>query len=65
MGKTELSYSKALKKLEAIVRKIEEEEPDIDELNSLVKEAGKLIKYCKAKLTNTEEELKKNLEELD
>ncbi len=65
MAKKEVSYSQALKDLEAIVNRIENEEPDVDELNALVKKAAELIKYCKLKLKSTEEELKKNLEDLN
>lgn len=65
MGKKQISYQKALEELESIVRKIEQNEPDVDELNSLVKRAVDLVKYCKSRLKTTEEELKNNLEKLD
>jgi len=65
MVKKDITYSQALKDLESIVRKIENEEPDVDELSNLVKKASELIKYCKRKLKSTEEELKKNLEDFD
>lgn len=64
MPKKTLTYTQALKDLEKIVHKIEHDEPDVDELNDLVKQASELIKYCKTKLKATEEELKKNLEDL-
>ncbi len=65
MAKTEMTYTEALKQLQEIVQKIENEEPEVDELNSMVKKASKLITYCKAKLKGTEEELKKTLDSLD
>ena len=64
MAKKEHSYLQALAELERIVKKIENDEPDVDELNELVKKASELVKYCKSKLRSTEEELKKSLEGL-
>lgn len=54
----ELKYSKALEKLEDIIRKIEQEEIDIDELSDKVKEAASLVKICKDKITKAEVEVK-------
>ena len=65
MTEKKLSYQKALDELESIVKKIEQNEPDVDELNDMVAKAVKLVKYCKSKLKSTEEQLKNNLEELD
>ncbi|MCH5307109.1 MAG: exodeoxyribonuclease VII small subunit [Prevotella sp.] len=55
----ELKYEQALTKLETIVHKMEANEYDIDELAQQLKEAQKLIKFCKDKLTKTEAELQK------
>jgi exodeoxyribonuclease VII small subunit len=63
MTKKTTTYTQALKDLEQIVQKIEHGNPDVDELNDLVKQASRLIKYCKTKLKSTEEELNKNLED--
>ena len=65
MAEKKLSYRKALEELESIVKKIEQNEPDVDELNGMVARAVELVKYCKTKLKSTEEQLKNNLEELD
>ena len=65
MAKKELSYQKALEELESIVKEIEQNEPDVDQLNDLVVRAVKLVKYCKNKLRITEEKLKENLDALD
>jgi len=65
MGKTDLSYQKALNELESIVKKIEQNEPDVDELNDMVVRSVELVKYCKTKLKATEEQINNNLEELD
>ena len=52
-------YEDALAQLETIVRKMEQNEYDIDELAAQLKAAQQLIKFCKDKLTKTEEELQK------
>jgi exodeoxyribonuclease VII small subunit len=55
----EIKYEEALTQLETIVRKMEQNEYDIDELAAQLKTAQRLIKFCKDKLTKTEEELQK------
>ncbi|MDN5212118.1 exodeoxyribonuclease VII small subunit [Fulvivirgaceae bacterium BMA12] len=57
MAEKKLNYKKALERLEEIVGKIENDEPEVDELSLLVKEASELVKKCKEKLKMTEEEL--------
>ena len=52
-------YEEALAQLDTIVRKMESNEYDIDELAAQLKTAQRLIKFCKDKLTKTEEELQK------
>jgi len=52
-------YEEALAQLDTIVRKMESNEYDIDELATQLKTAQRLIKFCKDKLTKTEEELQK------
>lgn len=55
-------YSEAMKRLENIVARIESNELDIDELGNQLKEAQKLIKYCREKLYKADVEIKKMLE---
>ena len=55
------SYSEAMKRLETIVSQIESGELDIDELGKQLKEAQKLIKFCRDKLYKADEEIKKML----
>ena len=55
----QLKYEEALAQLETIVRKMEANEFDIDELAVQLKTAQRLIKFCKDKLTKTEDELRK------
>ena len=58
----EMTYEKAVKQLEQIVAKIESVEIDIDSLSKNLKTAKTLVEYCKKKLTETEEEVKRCLE---
>ena len=55
----ELKYEEALAQLEDIVRKMEANQYDIDEIAAQLKNAQRLIKFCKDKLTKTEAELQK------
>ena len=57
--KEEQKYEEALTQLEAIVTKMENNEYNIDEIAVQIKAAQRLIKFCKDKLTKTEEELLK------
>ena len=54
-----LKYEEAMVQLEAIVRKMESNELDIDEIAAQLKTAQRLIKFCRDKLTKTESELLK------
>ncbi len=57
-----IKYEEAVAQLEQIVRKMENEELDIDTLAAELKKAQELIKLCKTKLTSTDEEIKKLLD---
>lgn len=59
----EIKYEEALAQLETIVRKMESNELDIDEIAVQLKTAQRLIAFCKDKLTKTEEEIQKIKEE--
>ena len=54
-----LKYEEAMAQLEAIVRKMESNELNIDEIAAQLKTAQRLIKFCRDKLTKTESELLK------
>lgn len=60
----EMSYGKAVAELEAIVRKMQSDNCDIDDLAALTARSLELLKICRMKLTSTDEKLKKCLEEL-
>lgn len=52
-----IKYEEAMVQLETIVRKMESNELDIDEIAAQLKTAQRLRKFCRDKLTKTESEL--------
>ncbi len=65
MSKKALTYNEALAEIEVIIERIEGDELDVDELTKDVKRVSELLKICKLKLRNTEEEVQKILREFD
>jgi exodeoxyribonuclease VII small subunit len=59
------SYSEAFRELQEIVSEIETGEVSVDELSLKVKRASELIRLCREKLANTEEDVNKILKELE
>ncbi len=60
-----MTYSRALQELEGIVTKMQSPDCDIDSLSTYTARALSLLKFCKAKLTRTDEEIRRCLEELN
>ena len=60
---SEIKYEAALAELQSIVSKMENDELDVDQMSIQLKRAQELIKFCKEKLTKTDEEIKKILAE--
>ncbi len=58
-----MKYEQAVRELEQIVGKMENDELDIDQLSDQLKRAKELVKFCKDKLTKTDGEIKKLLAE--
>ena len=58
-----MKYEEAMRQLQEIVRKMENDELDIDQMSEQLKHAQELIKLCRDKLTKTDEEIKKLLKE--
>lgn len=58
-----IKYEDALLQLEDIVRRMENDELDIDSLASKLKTAQKLIKLCKDRLASADAEIKKILDD--
>lgn len=60
----QLTYNQAVAQLEAIVARMQSDDCDIDKLSAYTRRALELLRLCKDKLTATDEEIKKCLEEL-
>ena len=58
-----MKHEEAVRQLEDIVRKMENDELDIDTLSEQLKTAQKLLKLCRDKLVHTDEEIKKILQD--
>ena len=61
----ELTYTQAMQKLEEITARLQDPNCDIDLLRDYTKQALELLKFCKTRLTQTDEEVKKLLTELN
>jgi len=59
------TYTAAFEELQQIVKDMEDGEITVDELSVKVKRAAELIKMCKQKLVNTEEDVQQILKELE
>ena len=58
-----MTYEEAMKNLESIVSMMESGKLDLDQLEEKLKEAQQLIKLCRDKLTKTDEEISKLLQQ--
>lgn len=63
MGKN-LNYQQAMEELEQIVREVEEESIDVDELSVKIKRAAELLDLCNKKLKASEAEVNKILQQI-
>ncbi|GAB5417319.1 MAG: exodeoxyribonuclease VII small subunit [Crocinitomicaceae bacterium] len=61
----EPKYTEAFEELQQIVADIEDGEISVDELSVKVKRASELIKICKDKLSATDSDISKILENLE
>ena len=61
---SKMTYTQAITELEEIVKKMQSPECSIDNLSQYTARSLELLKVCKAKLTATDEELKKVLAEM-
>ena len=62
MTKKKLSYAEAVAEIEAILQKIEEGKLDVDELAEKVSRVTDLLKLCRDRLYQTEEQIGRILE---
>ncbi|MEI7677121.1 MAG: exodeoxyribonuclease VII small subunit [Bacteroidales bacterium] len=60
-----ITYTESMQELEAIVEKLQNEEVEIDELKTLVARSAELLNFCKKTLHETDEDIKKMIENLD
>lgn len=65
VSKKPVSYKEAITEIEEILRQLENNELDVDELSEKVKRVSQLVTLCKEKLHNTEKEIDKILKEMD
>ena len=54
-----MTYSQAIKRLEEIVKLIESNQIEIDQLAEKIKEANEIIAFCTSKLTKADQEIEK------
>ena len=59
----QITYEQAMTQLEALAAQMEKGEVGIDELSQRLKEAQRLIKFCRQKLLNVEKEIHDILEQ--
>jgi exodeoxyribonuclease VII small subunit len=65
MAKTNLSFEKALQKLETIVEKLENNELELEKALQHFEEGMKLSQYCSRKLEETEKKISLIMEKAD
>ena len=65
VNKKTVSYKDAITEIEDILRQLENNELDVDELSEKVTRVSQLVSLCKEKLHNTEQEIDKILKEMD
>ena len=63
MKKKQMSYEEAMARLEELVRSMEKNELDIDQLSEALKESQSLIKLCRDKLYKADKQVKQLLNE--
>lgn len=61
----DLSYAQAVAELEAILRKMQSDETDIDHLTAYTRRASELLAECRSRLTATDAELRAILSDLE
>jgi exodeoxyribonuclease VII small subunit len=65
MEEKNVSYRMAIEEIESILKKIENQALDVDDLSSKLKRVNELVKICKKKLFTAEEEVEKILGEME
>ena len=65
MQEQEYTYTTASERLEEILQKVESGTEEIDNLYKLLKEADELIKFCRTRLYEVDEEVKSLLDSIN
>ncbi len=60
----EITYTQAVTELEELVKKMQDPACNIDHLSQYTKRSKELLAICRQRLTATDEELKRILEEM-
>lgn len=60
-----MTYEQSMNRIEQIVRQIESGNMNVDDLATNLKEAQQLIKNCKDRLTQVEEDVKKAIGDVE
>jgi exodeoxyribonuclease VII small subunit len=63
MQKKEPTYKEAIDEVEKILARLESGAPDVDSMSAEVKRAADLLLTCRRKLNDTEQNVKKVMEE--
>lgn len=56
-SKTSLTYESAVRELQDIVARLQEETIGMDDLSVKIRRAAELVKFCREKLRTTQEEV--------
>jgi len=65
MEEKPVTYKMAIAEIESILKKIENQDLDVDDLGNKLKRINELVKVCKNKLHTAEEEVEKILGEME
>lgn len=60
-----VTYRVAIEEIESILKKIENQDLDVDDLSNKLKRVNELLKICKKKLHTAEKEVEKILGEME
>lgn len=64
MTEKKMSYEEAFRRLQEIQDRIEQGDPSVDELETILLESAKLLKICKDKLYKVDEETQKIIQNM-
>lgn len=62
-GSYNMKYEEAIKTLETIARQLEQNELPIDQIADRLREAQKLVAFCREQLLSVDQEIKKIIDE--